>query len=173
MLWFSNFFFNLFGNQWLGISYFIALPFGGLFLYLFSKITPILEIWDSKAKTYRSKPFTDKYGANYPIPKPENFGIKKEEFEEYNKRFQFDYIKTVLSYGIFIFSLIYSLKTGLKGVSGQIVIGTGASAGIIVDYLCTLWNTKISQKHKYYFKISEFQKSNKIYWNIQRENLKI
>ena len=173
VLFFSHFFVNLIDNDLIGISYIIALPFGGLFLYGFSKITPVLENWDSKAESYKPKPFTHKYGVNYPIPKPENFGIKKEEFEEYNKRFQFDYIKTVLSYGIFIFSLIYSIKTGLKGVSGQIVIGAGASAGIIVDYLFNAWNSKISQKHKYYFKVNEYQKSNKIYWKIQRENLKI
>jgi hypothetical protein len=150
---------------WIFSLIIFAFAFGGLEI-----IYPHLEKLDDYAKTYKRYPYSEKYGSNFPKPKPEDFGISHVEFEEYNNRFQFEFIKMFFTYGLLIAGCIYLIKFKLPTKHGIILIGAIAIAAILLNYLFKYWNNKISQKHIYYKKIKNYQEAVHIYYKILGEN---
>lgn len=158
------------GKLGLTVGWIIGLFVGGLLFMGLERLYPYLEKLDDKAKTFKRYPYTEKYGRNYPYPKPEDFGITQNEFKDYNSRFQFEYIKLIFTYGLWISAGIYSLQAKLSGSNGILLIGGAATTAIFFNYLFDYWNKKISQRHRYYEKINEFQQALKIYFKIRDEN---
>ena len=161
------------GKVGLTVGWIIGLFVGGLLIMGLQRLSPYLEILDDYAKTYKRYPFTEKYGRNYPQPKPEDFGITQDEFKEYNSRFQFELIKMIVTYGLWIVACIYVLQGKPKGNEASFLIGAAAATAIVFKYLFNYWNKRISQRHRYYEKIHEFQASLNIYFRIRDENSKI
>ncbi len=161
------------GESGLLVGYLIGLFVGGLLFAGLQRINPYLEKLDKYAKTFKSYPYTDKYGIDYPKPTPKDFGITDTEFMAYNKRFQFELIKILFTYGLWLASSIYVLKEKVKAPFGLLIIGGGALLAIVVNYLFDKWNLQISKKHRYYEKINKFQESHRIHCQIMRENSKI
>ena len=62
------------GNLGLSIGWISGLMVGSLLFIGLQCLYPYLERLDEKAKTYKSYPFTEKYGSDYPHPKPKDFG---------------------------------------------------------------------------------------------------
>jgi small-conductance mechanosensitive channel len=151
----------------------IGLFVGGILMIVLERLYPYLEKLDVYTKTFKSYPYTEKYGRNYLQPKPEDFGITQAEFKEYNSRFQFEYIKLFFSYGILIVTCIYVLQGKISGIQGILLIGGAATIAIILNYLFQYWNKKISKRHRYYNKIYEFQEAFNIYLKIRDENSNI
>ena len=81
------------GDFGLNIGWIVGLFVGGLLFMGLERLYPYLERLDDKTTIYKCYPYTEKYGRNYPHPKPEDFGITLNEFNDYNSRFQFQYIK--------------------------------------------------------------------------------
>lgn len=158
------------GELGLPVGWIIGMFVGGLLMMGLERLSPHLEKLDHKAKNYKSYPYTEKYGRNYPHPKPEDFGITQDEFKEYNGRFQFELIKLIFTYGLWIAACIYSLQTKRNGAQGFFLIGGVAVTTILLNYLFDYWNNRISQRHRYYEKINEFQQALKIYFKIRDEN---
>lgn len=158
------------GKIGLTLGWIIGFFAGGLFLIGLEGLHTSLEKLDDKAKTYKRYPYTEKYGRNYPHPKPENFGITQNEFKDYNSRFQFEYIKLLFTYGLCISACIYSLQVKHSGSSGVLLIGGAATMAILLDYLFDCWNKRISERHHCHKKINEFQKALKVYYKIRDEN---
>ena len=129
-----------------------------------------MEKLDNHAKTYKQYPYTEKFGKKYPQPKPENFGITQAEFTDYNSRFQFEYIKIIFTYGLWIAACIYVLQGKIKGNNAILFVGCIAMLSIILDYFFDYWNKKISQRHRYYEKIHKYQQALHIYFSIREEN---
>ena len=157
----------------LSVGYIIGLFVGGLLFIGLKQLYPYIERLDDKAETFKSYPYTEKYGRNYPQPTPEDFGITQDEFKDYNNRFQFEYIKLIFTYGLWIAVCIYLLREKLSGSIGIFIIGGAAATAISLNYLFDYWNKKISQRHRYYKKIHEFQEELKIYFKIRDENSSI
>jgi len=158
------------GGFGLTIGYIIGLFVGGLLLFGLQRLYPYLEKLDDYTKTYKLYPFTEKYGIDYPHPTPEDFGITKEEFKDYNARFQFEYIKLVLTYGLLLAVLVYVIRGKIVGSNAIILLGSAGMIAIILNYLFDKWNKMISQKHRYYNKIIKFQQALDIYYRIRDEN---
>ncbi len=152
------------------VGWFIGLPVGGLVLLSFQRVLPYLERLDDYAKTYKKHPFTEKFGKDYLKPKPENFGITQAEFKEYNKRFQFEYIKLLFTYGLWIAVCIYLIQWKIKGSLLILLIGVTGMVAILLNYLFDYLNERISKKHCYYEKIHKYQQALTIYFKIRDEN---
>lgn len=148
----------------------IGLFAGGLLLVGLQLLSPYLERFDDYAKTYKRYPYTEKFGKNYFQPKPEDFGITQTEFENYNKRFQFEYIKLIFTYGLWITACIYIIQEKIKGNLEILLIGIIGMAAILLSYLFDYLNKRISQKHRYYGKIHKYQEALSIYHKIRDEN---
>lgn len=161
------------GKVGLTVGWIVSLVIFGIIMIGLERFFPYLEKLDNHAKPYKRYHFTEKYGANYPKPNPEDFGISQDEFNEYNGRFQFELIKIFLPYGVWIVACIYSLQTKLSGNQGVFLIGGSAAAGILLNYLFEYWNKRISKRHRHYEKISKYEQSVNIYCSILRENLNI
>ncbi len=158
------------GKSGLAIGWIIGLFVGGILLIVLVRLYPYLEKLDVYSKTYKSYPYTEKYGRNYPQPKPEDFGITQTEFKEYNNRFQFEYTKLIFPYGILIAACIYVLQGKISGRQGIFLIGGAVTFAILLNYLFESWNKKISIRHRYYNKINKFQEAFHIYLKIRDEN---
>lgn len=158
------------GKSGLAVGWIIGLFVGGILLIVLERLYPYLEKLDVYTKTYKSYPYTEKYGRNYPQPKPEDFGITQAEFKEYNNRFQFEYIKLIFPYGIWIAACIYVLQGKIGSRQEIFLIGGAAMIAILLNYLFEYWNKKISKRHRYYNKIYEFQEAFQIYLKIRYEN---
>jgi hypothetical protein len=149
-----------------------GLAYGGLRTWLF----PYLEKIDNKSETFKPYPYTEKYGRDYPEPKPENFGITKDEFNEYNDRFQFEFIKFIFTYGLWISAIVFSFYATSMLPSkpfGHYIISlipVAAIVAILNNYLFKYWNKKISQKHRLFEKINKFEQAYRIYAKIRDEN---
>jgi len=148
----------------------IGLYVGGLIFWASKKwLYPYFEKIDAKMKT--NKPFTEKYGSNYPQPKPEDFGITREEFQEYNSRFQFEFIKIILTYGLWFAAIICLFQANLSETQAFCLIVGSTAVAILNNYLFEHWNNKISQRHRYFEKINKFQQALRIHSKIRDENL--
>ena len=158
------------GKLGLTLGWIIGLFTGSLLLMGIEKLYPYIEKIDKKAKTFKLYPYTESYGRNYPHPKPEDFLITQNEFKDYNCRFQCEYIKLIFTYGLFISVCIYTLQTKLSGSPRIFLIGGAAAVAISLNYLFNYWNKKISQRHRHYKKINEFQQALNIYYKIRDEN---
>jgi hypothetical protein len=157
-------------NAGFALGWIIGLYAGGLIFWASKKwLYPYLEKIYAKMRTY--KPFTEKNGSNYPQPKPEDFGITHEEFQEYNSRFQFEFIKTILTYGLWIAAIIYSFQVNLRKPQAFYLIVGASAVAILNNYLFDHWNKKISQRHRYFKKINKFQQALRIHSKIQDEKL--
>ena len=154
----------------LSVGYIIGLFIGGLLLLGLQRLYPYIEKLDDKAKIYKRYPYIEKYGSNFPHPTPEDFGITQDEFKDYNNRFQFEYIKLLFTYGLWIAVCIYSIREKLNGSFGIFLIGATAAIAISLNYLFDYWNKTISRRHRYYEKINEFQQALMIYFKIKDEN---
>lgn len=159
-----------FGNVGLTLAYLIGLFFGGILLIGLQRLYPYLENLDDYTRTYKQFPYTEKYGKDYPHPAPEDFGITKAEFKDYNSRFQFEYIKLVFTYGLWITVCVYVIWQDIKESYAILIIGAAGMVAILLNYLFDHWNKNISQKHRYYEKIHKFQESLNIYFRIRDEN---
>jgi hypothetical protein len=164
---------NYIGGFGLTIGYLMGLVVGGILLFALQRLSPYLEKLDDYTKTYKRYPYTEKYGRNYPHPTPENFGITQAEFKDYNSRFQFEFIKLIFTYGLWIAVCIYVIQEKIKGSNAILFIGGAGMVAILLNYLFDHWNKMISQKHCYYEKIHEFQKAMHIYFKIRDENSNI
>jgi hypothetical protein len=161
------------GDFGLTIGYIIGLFVGGILFIGLQRLYPYLEKLDDYTKTYKQYPYTEKYGKDYPHPTPEDFGITQAEFKDYNNRFQFEYIKLLLTYGLWIAVCVYVLRTNIKGSNAILLMGGGGMVAIILNYLFDYWNKMISQKHRCYEKIHKFQQALHIYFRIRDENSSI
>lgn len=161
------------GGLGLTIGYIIGLLVGGFLFTGLERLFPYLEKLDEYTKTYKSYPYTEKFGKNYPHPTPEDFGITPAEFKNYNSRFQFDFIKLIFTYGLWLAASIYVLREKIKGRNGILLIGGAGMAAIVLNYLFDFWNKIISQKHPHYEKIHKFQEALNIYFKVRDENSKL
>jgi len=152
------------------VGWIIGLFVGGILFKALGRFYPYLEKLNDYTKAYKSYPYTEKFGKNYPQPIPEDFGITQDEFKDYNSRFQFDYIKILITYGLCIAVCIYVLREKIKGSYGILLLGGAAMAAILFNYFFDYWNKRVSQKHPYYEKIHKFQKALNIYFKIRDEN---
>lgn len=157
----------------LTIGYIIGLFVGGILFIGLQYLYPYLEKFDDYTKTYKQYFYTEKYGKDYPRPTPEDFGITQAEFKDYNSRFQFEYMKLLLTYGFWIAVCVYVLQANMKGSNAILLLGGTGMIAIILNYLFNYWNKMISQKHRYYEKIHKFQQSLHIYFRIRDENSNI
>jgi len=160
------------GNFGLSVGWIIGLFIGGLLLMGLERLLPYLEQLDDYTKTFKKYPYSEKYGKDYPQPKPEDFGITQDEFKDYNQRFQFGYIKLIFTYGLWITACIYVIRGEIKGAAAILLIGGAVMSAIILNYLFEYWNKRISQKHRYYEKIHKYQTALNIYYRIRGENSK-
>ena len=158
------------GNLGVTVGYIIGLFVGGILLIGLQRLNPYLEKLDDYTKTYKSYFYTEKFGKDYPHPTPEDFGITRAEFKEYNNRFQFEFIKIIFTYGLWIAACIYVLQGELKGSYTILLMGGAGMLAILLNYFFDYWNKKISEKHRYYEKIHKFQQSLNIYFKIRDEN---
>jgi len=149
-------------------SIFVALVGFAMFLLL-KKLYKYINKIKKQFKPVKILPFTEKYGANYPEPKYEDFGITRAEFEEYNKRFQFEYIKLIFTYGLFLAVCIYLMASDFKKSSIILILGFTIALFFLLNYIFNYWNEKISQRHRSYKKIKQFQESCRIYCKIRSE----
>lgn len=161
------------GKLGLTVGSIIGLFVAGLLIMGLKRLNPYLEKLDVKAKAYKRFPYSERYGRNYPQPTPGDFGITQDEFDEYNSRFQFEFIRLIFTYGIWISACIYLLRAKLNGSQAIFLIGGAAATAILLDYVFNYWNKKLSQRHHCYKKIHEFQEALKIYFKIRDENLGI
>lgn len=161
------------GEFGLVVGWIIGLVAAGTLLLLVKRITPYFEKLDEKVEQSKKRPFTEKYGKDYPLPKPEDFGITRAEFDDYNKRFQFEYIKLLLTYGVWLATCIYVIREDLKRTWLIILIASSIIFGVLMEILLTHINLKLSQKHPSYPKINKFQKAMGIYHKISDENSNI
>ena len=113
------------------------------------RLYPYLEKLDDYTKTYKQYPYTEKYGKDYPHPTPEDFGITQSEFKDYNSRFQFEYIKLLFTYGLWIAACVYVIRGDIKGSNAILLIGGAGMVAILLNYLFDYWNKIISQKHPF------------------------
>lgn len=154
----------------LTLGYIIGLFVGGILLIGLQQLYPYLEKLDDYAKTYKSYPYTEKFGKDYRQPIPEDFGISQFEFKDFNSRFQFEYIKIFFTYGLWIGVCIYVIREKIKGNNAILLMGGAGMAAILLNYFFDYWNKRISQGHRYYEKIHRFQQALKIYFRIRDEN---
>lgn len=158
------------GGWGLTIGWIIGLFVGGILFKGLERLYPYLEKLDDYTKTYKGYPYTEKFGKDYPHPTPDDFGITQAEFKEYNGRFQFEYIKMIFTYGLWIAVCIYVIREKIKGRNAILLMGSAAMIAILLDYFFDSWNKRISQKNRYYEKIHKFQQSLNIYFKIRDEN---
>lgn len=137
------------------------------------RIYPYLERLDSYANTFKTSPYTAKYGRNYPKPKPEDFGITNNEFKEYNERFQFEYIKIIFTHGLWIGSSICVMMGKIADKYAIIFMGFGAASAILLNYFFEYCNKQISKRHPCFDKMNQYEEALNIYYRIVRENLSI
>lgn len=161
------------GDFGLTVGWVVGLFAGGLLFMGLQRLYPYLERLDDYTKTFKKYPFTEKYGKNYPQPKPEEFGITQAEFKEYNKRFQFEFIKLILTYGLWIAACIFVIQEKVKGTFAILLMGGTGMVAILLSYLFDHLNKRISQRHRYYEKIHKYQDALNIYFRIRDENSKI
>jgi fructose-specific phosphotransferase system IIC component len=164
---------SLFGKLGLTIGWIVGLFVAGLLFMCLEKLNPWLERMEEKLQKDKKYPYTDKYGINYPRPTPEQFGITPSEFKDYNNRFQFEFIKLLLTYGVWLATCVYVLRENLKGIWPLILIPSSIIFGVLMNFLLNHINLKLSQKHPSYPKINKFQKAMGIYHKIRDENSKI
>ncbi|MCB0502566.1 MAG: hypothetical protein KDD32_07770 [Bacteroidetes bacterium] len=157
-------------SRGLSVGYIIGLFVGGLLFMGLQLLYPYVEKLDAKAKTFKRNTYTEKYGRNFPQPTPEDFGITQDEFKDYKNRFQFEYIKLLFTYGLWFAVGVYTLRENLSGSFGIYLIGGTAVISISINHLFDYWNKKISQRHRYYEKINQYQQALKIYFKIRDEN---
>ena len=84
--------------------------------------------------------------------------------------FQFEFIKIIFSYGIWMAGSVYGIREKVKGTNGLLLLGSSIIATIVFNYFFNYLNKKISQKHRYYEKIHKFQEAHRIYCKINAEN---
>jgi len=152
------------------VGYIIGLAVGAVLYIGLEKVYPYIEKIDEYSKKYKQFPYTEKYGKNYPEPRAEDFGITQTEFKDYNSRFQFSYIKMIFTYGLWIITCIYSLRSKNKGSDAIVLMGVTGIVAILLNYIFNYWNLRISRKHRYYEKIHKFQESRRIFSKIREEN---
>ena len=152
------------------VGFFIGLFVGGVLLKGIERLPSYLERLDKYSKTFKDYPYTEKYGKDYALPKPEDFGITQADFQDYNKRFQFSYIKLIFTYGIWIAACIPVLKNYINGSYAIIILGSAGLLAILLNSLFNYLNKRISQKHNSYKKIHEYQKAVDIYYKVREEN---
>lgn len=161
-------------SDWgLRIGSIIGLLVGGTLFMGLQQLYPYLEKLDDFTKTHKSYPYTETFGKNYPQPTPTEFGISQAEFKEYNGRFQFEYIKLIFTYGLWLAVCIYIIKGEIKGSNDILLMGGAGMAVILLNYFFDYLNKRISQKHRYYEKIHKFQQASRIYFRIKADNSKI
>lgn len=164
---------NYIGKNSLVIGFIVGLLVGGVLWIGFEKLLPLLDKLGNLAEGYKQYPYTKKYGKDYPRPKPSNFGITQDEFNSYNKRFQFEFIKIIFTYGIVIAANFYVLGNNLKSKAGLSIVISSILIGILLEKLFSYINQKISKKHSSYEKIHKYQQALSIYFRVRDENSKI
>ena len=158
------------GDLGLVIGWIIGIFSAGILILGLQRLSPYLEKLIDYTNAQKSYPYTEKFGKDYPQPTPEEFGITQEEFKDYNSRFQFDFIKLIFTYGLWIATCFYVIQSKVEGHDIILLMGGVGMLAIVLNYLFNYWNKKISQKHRYYEKIHKFQESIKIYFKISHEN---
>lgn len=161
------------GSFGLSIGWVIGMFVGALLFYRLERLSPLLDRLDNSAKALKKYPYTEKYGIDFPKPASDDFKITQAEFKDYNKRFQFEYIKLFFTYGLWIASCIFILQKKTYGFFSILIAGRAGALAIIFNYLFEYWNRRISQAHPNYQKIHAYQKALKIYYEIREENAKI
>jgi hypothetical protein len=163
---------NYIGKFGDAVGWIVGLFVGGLLFAGLQTLNPYLERLEHYTNTYKRYPFTEKFGKGFPEPKPEDFGITGAEFNDYNSRFQFEYIKMIVSYVPLIVVLIFVFNDRIKGSLGILSLGGAVMSVILLNSLFNYLNKKISQKHRYYEKIHQYQQALNIYFKIRDENSK-
>ncbi|MEJ5996453.1 hypothetical protein WG904_18640 [Pedobacter sp. Du54] len=161
------------GEIGITFGYILGLFTGGILFTGLQKLYPYIEKLDNYVKTHKDYPYTKRFGKNYPHPEPKDFDISETEFKEYNKRFQFEFIRIIFTYGVCITGSIYLITIKVKGVNGILLLGSLITTAVLLDYLFEYLNTKISMRHQHFKKINKFQQSLRIYYKIRNENSKI
>lgn len=164
---------NYIGKNSLILGFIVGLLVGGVLWIGFEKLLPLIDKFDNLAESYKQYPYTEKYGKDYPHPKSSDFGITQDEFNSYNKRFQFEFIKIIFTYGIVIAANFYVLGNNLKNKVGLSIVISSILIGILLEKLFNYINQKISKKHSSYDKIHKYQQALSIYFRVRDENFKI
>jgi hypothetical protein len=158
------------GKFGISVGWIIGLFAAGLLLMGLERLSPYLERLDDYTKTFKQYPYTEKYGKDCLQPKPEDFRITQDEFKDYNKRFQFEYIRFIFTYGLWIAACIYLIKEKIKGIDAIFLAGVAGMGAILLNYLFGYLNKRISLRHRYYEKIHKYQEALNIYFRIRDEN---
>jgi hypothetical protein len=154
------------------IGWFIGLIIGGILFMGLKRLHPYLERFGNHIKIYKRFPYTEKYGKDYREPRPEDFGITKSEFQEYNRRFQFAYIKLIFTWGLLFVGCIEEIYLKMKGIVGIVYMGSVITIALLLNFLFDYLNKRISKKHRFYEKINKYQEIQFIYFKIRNENRK-
>ncbi len=160
---------SYFGKASLLIGYIPGMIAAGIAFAIFSWAYSFIDRWDEKAKALKGKPYTEKYGDDFPQPKISDFSITDQEFREYNSRFQFSYFKGVFTYSPVLYVLYRVYKVNSSIAETLLLFSVAISIGIVLNYLLDYLDSKISKRHKHYYKILKYFEAVDIYNKIQSE----
>lgn len=155
------------------IAYFLGLFFGILIYAFFLQLKPYFDKIDKLITITKTKsfPLTEQYGRDYKQPKPEDFGIIREEFLEYNSRPQFFLLKFICTYGLLFSSFIFcAFNIKYLKIWVVIILLLSIIVAVLFDKVFNRLNKKKSKQHKYFLKINSFQESLKLYYKIREEH---
>jgi hypothetical protein len=117
------------------------------------------------------KSYIKLYGASFPEPTFEQFGMKPEDYYAYNNRFQFDLSKMILMFGT-LFGIMYlrSRQIPERGlIPGLKIAIPAAIAALGMHLLLTFINHQLSKKWPQYGRVQAYNKAEKIYRKIEEE----
>ena len=160
---------SYFGKASLLIGYIPGMIAAGIAFAIFSWAYSLIDRWDEKAKALKGKPYTEKYGDDFPQPKISDFSITDEEFREYNSRFQFSDFKGVFTYSPMLYALYRVFKDKCPLAETILFYSVAISLGIALNYILDYVDVRISKGHRHHYKISKYQEAVHIYHKIQRE----
>ena len=160
---------SYFGKASFFIGYIPGMIAAGIAFAFFSWASSFLDRWDEKAKALKGKPYTEKYGDDFPQPKISDLSITDEEFREYNSRFQFSDFKIVFTYSPMLYALYRVFKDKCALAETILFFSVAISLGIALNYILDYVDDRISKGHRHHRKISKYQEAVHIYHKIQRE----
>lgn len=113
----------------------------------------------------RKFPYSEKYGADYPKPRPADFDISDAEFKKYNNRFSFEIVRFILLCAVAVL-IMYQISESVPFRFILSVAGLGALIYLVMWYI----DITITTNHASYYKIKRFQDAHRIHEKIRIEN---
>lgn len=152
----------LIGGSIVGIA-FIGWPIGKLVIELALKIS-------DHSEKYKYG-FLEIFGSNFKEPQFSDFDLTKEQYYSYNRRFKFDLIAMLLSWGaVFGTMYWYGSRHSERGVLVALFILTLAgTAGLSVYSLMLLANNAIARRYPQHIHVRNYDRAKRIYEGIQKE----